>query len=120
HNHPLDFALTEAALLRNDARYIGLIGSTTKWQRFKMRFEHREYPPNFYSPVRCPVGLAAVPGKLPMEVAVSVAAEIIADYQQLFEPRPTQQGVNWRDVARSLPLMASTEATDEGNEVLER
>ncbi|MFT5485027.1 MAG: xanthine dehydrogenase accessory factor, partial [Halieaceae bacterium] len=41
HNHPLDFALTEAALLRNDARYIGLIGSTTKWQRFKMRFEHR-------------------------------------------------------------------------------
>ncbi len=98
HNHPLDFAITEAVIKRDDARYIGLIGSDTKWRRFCMRFEHRDYTPQQYKQVRCPVGLAAVPGKLPMEVATSIAAEIIAEYQSGQAPRPTQRGIGWREL----------------------
>lgn len=98
HNHPLDFDITQAALERKDAAYVGLIGSNTKWQRFKMRFEHRRYKQDFYAPVRCPIGLSEVPGKLPMEVAVSIAGEIIADYKARQKTKPVQQGIHWREL----------------------
>ncbi|MFT5578717.1 MAG: xanthine dehydrogenase accessory factor [Paraglaciecola psychrophila] len=100
HQHPLDFALTEAILKRGDAAYIGLIGSDTKWQRFKLRFEHRQYSPDFYQAVRCPVGLSEVSGKLPIEVAVSIAGEIIAHYQQQQAATPMQQGVSWKTLKK--------------------
>jgi len=100
HQHPLDFALTEAILKRGDAAYVGLIGSDTKWQRFKLRFEHRQYNSDFYQSVRCPVGLSAVPGKLPIEVAVSIAGEIIAEYQQHQTAAPMQQGVSWKTLKK--------------------
>jgi xanthine dehydrogenase accessory factor len=98
HNHPLDFAITEEVIRRQDARYVGLIGSETKWMRFQMRFEHRDYAAQDFAPVRCPVGLAAVPGKLPMEVATSIAAEIIAEYQHDLSPAATQRGIGWREL----------------------
>jgi xanthine dehydrogenase accessory factor len=98
HTHPLDFAITEAVLKREDAAYVGLIGSATKWQRFQMRFAHRGHDESFYESVRCPVGLDSVPGKLPIEVAVSVAGEVIAHYQQNRSGRDTQQGVSWREL----------------------
>ena len=98
HKHPLDFAITEAAIKRGDARYIGLIGSDTKWRRFCMRFEHRGYSPEQYQQVHCPVGLEQVPGKLPMEVATAVAGEIIAEYQCDQDSRPTQRGIGWREL----------------------
>lgn len=98
HNHALDFELTEAVLKRGDARYIGLIGSDTKWQRFSLRFAHRGYTPEFYQPVRCPVGLREVPGKQPIEVAVSIAAEIIAAVHRDQPARPVQQGIHWREL----------------------
>lgn len=78
HNHQLDYEILEAVLKRGDARYVGLIGSVTKWRRFKMRMEHRGHSADFYQQVRCPVGLSEVPGKRPIEVAVSIAGELIA------------------------------------------
>ena len=102
HNHPLDFAITEAAIKRGDARYIGLIGSQTKWRRFCMRFEHRGYEAERVQSVHCPVGLAQVPGKLPMEVATSIAAELIAEYQSGQGQRPTQTGIDWRELKSGL------------------
>lgn len=117
HNHPLDFDITEAVLKREDARYLGLIGSDTKWQRFKMRFEHRRHDESFYASVRCPVGLSNVPGKLPVEVAVSIAGEVIAEYQQDKPEKPTQQGVNWRELksqtAHLSGLIADQHITEE-------
>jgi xanthine dehydrogenase accessory factor len=81
HSHQLDFEILEAVLRRDDARYVGLIGSRTKWRRFQLRLEHRGYPSDVYRRVDCPAGLADVPGKLPVEVAVSIAGRVIADYQ---------------------------------------
>ena len=98
HNHPLDFEITEAILRRADARYLGLIGSETKWKRFQMRFAHRGCEPEFYQQVRCPVGLSAVPGKMPIEVAVSVAGEIIAEYHRDQRQHSTQQAISWRQL----------------------
>lgn len=117
HNHPLDFSITEAAVKRGDARYIGLIGSDTKWQRFQMRFEHRDYRAEDFAAVRCPVGLAAVPGKLPMEVAVSIAGELIAEYQRDLPEAQTQRGIGWRELKNlvagqsdgKLPVAVATE-----------
>ena len=41
HDHALDFLITDAALARGDAAYVGLIGSATKRARFaKWRAEH--------------------------------------------------------------------------------
>ena len=111
HQHTLDFAITEAILKRNDARYVGLIGSNTKWRQFQMRFEHRQYPPEFYSAVRCPAGLQAVPGKSPIEVAVSIAAEIIADYNQNKSDKPIQQGISWKMLKKY--LTTPTQSTQE-------
>lgn len=95
HDHSLDFEITENILKRDDAGYVGLIGSAHKWQRFEQRFEHRQYSEKFYAPVHCPVGLEQVPGKLPVEVAVSIAAEIIQQYHCEKAERDVQQGVSW-------------------------
>ena len=80
HRHPLDFALLEAALRRGDAAYLGVIGSASKWRRFRLRLEHRGYAASLIDAVHCPIGFSAVPGKRPAEIAVSVAAELIAHY----------------------------------------
>lgn len=82
HNHPLDYAIAEAALKRNDLAYVGVIGSETKSKRFRKRLKYWGFPAAVIEQLHCPIGLDAVPGKHPMEVAVSVAAEIIGLYQK--------------------------------------
>ncbi|MBA1243723.1 xanthine dehydrogenase accessory protein XdhC [Pseudomonas japonica] len=84
HDHQLDLALSEAILRRNDTHWFGLIGSKTKRARFEHRLRDRGIPPETLARMRCPVGLAPVKGKLPMEIAVSVAAEIISLYNARF------------------------------------
>ena len=41
HNHPLDLELTDAILARGDHGYFGLIGSRTKWAKFRHRLAAR-------------------------------------------------------------------------------
>ncbi len=82
HQHPLDYAITEAVLRRGDAGFLGVIGSQTKAQRFRMRLEHRGFPRDAIAAMHCPIGLAEVPGKRPMEVAISIAAQLVPLYQR--------------------------------------
>lgn len=82
HHHPLDLALCEAILRRNDYRYAGVIGSSTKRQRFEYRLSGKGFSQQQLTRLRCPIGLPQVTGKLPAEIAVAIAAEIIAVYQQ--------------------------------------
>ncbi|MAZ89934.1 MAG: xanthine dehydrogenase accessory protein XdhC [Cellvibrionaceae bacterium] len=98
HNHALDYEICRAVLALDNPHYIGLIGSQTKWQRFQMRFEKRLLSADQYQKIHCPIGLEQVSGKLPMEVAVSIAGEIISDYQQSAETRKTRRGIQWRDL----------------------
>ncbi|MEW7314861.1 xanthine dehydrogenase accessory protein XdhC [Buttiauxella gaviniae] len=80
HHHPRDLELTEAILKRGDHRYLGLIGSHTKRQRFEYRLAGKGITAEQLSTLRCPVGLPDVKGKLPAEIAVAIAAEIISVY----------------------------------------
>ncbi|MFP2421258.1 xanthine dehydrogenase accessory protein XdhC [Pseudescherichia vulneris] len=81
HHHPLDLALAETVLKRGDAGYLGVIGSRTKRQRFDYLLEGKGINREKRETMRCPIGLPDVKGKLPAEIAVAVAGEIIAVYQ---------------------------------------
>jgi len=83
HNHQLDFDISLAILKREDFHYLGLIASDTKWRRFQQRYKHREIQPLLVERMNCPIGLEQVVGKMPMEVAISIAGQIIESYQAL-------------------------------------
>ena len=98
HNHQMDFDISQAILKRGDFAYLGLIASDTKWRRFKQRYKHRGIDEALVERMHCPIGLPDVTGKLPMEVAVSVAGQIISCYQanehqNIVQDKGTQQGV---------------------------
>ncbi|MWV14125.1 xanthine dehydrogenase accessory protein XdhC [Pseudomonas sp. R-28-1W-6] len=84
HNHQLDLELTAAILARNDFTWFGLIGSKSKRARFEHRLRERGLASEVVQRMRCPMGLAEVKGKLPMEIAVSIAGEVIATYNASF------------------------------------
>jgi len=98
HNHQLDYELCEAALKRDDLGFVGVIGSATKATRFRQRLAHRGIDAARIEQLRCPVGLAGVPGKRPMEVAVSIAAQLIATYQRSLPQPMRRQGLDWREL----------------------
>ncbi|QHJ10041.1 hypothetical protein FX988_00250 [Paraglaciecola mesophila] len=82
HNHQLDYELVETALKRPDLPFIGMIGSETKAKRFKARIATRL--PNVVYPERLvsPIGVLDIPGKRPIEVAVSIAGQLIQRLNQ--------------------------------------
>ena len=84
HNHALDLELTAALLKRNDFAYFGLIGSKTKRVKFEHRLRDRGFDTAQLQRMRCPMGLTEVKGKLPVEIAISIAGEIIATYNANF------------------------------------
>ncbi|MDP5054729.1 MAG: xanthine dehydrogenase accessory protein XdhC, partial [Congregibacter sp.] len=102
HQHPLDYALMEAALRRNDAAYIGVIGSKSKWRRFELRLQHRGLDAAAIASVCCPIGLPGIPGKRPAEIAVSVAAQLIAHYHGRREACPEIPGPGWKQLQAQL------------------
>lgn len=84
HNHQLDLELTAAILERNDFTYYGLIGSDSKRAKFENRLRDRGFQPETVQRMRCPMGISEVKGKLPVEIAVSIAGEVIATYNANF------------------------------------
>ena len=77
HNHQLDYAIVENCLKLNLVHYLGMIGSTTKAKRFVTRLKHRGFSESQVASLISPIGEALVPGKRPIEVAVSISAQII-------------------------------------------
>lgn len=104
HNHQLDLELTAAILKRNDFAYYGLIGSKTKRVKFEHRLRDRGFAPETVQRMRCPMGIAEVKGKLPAEIAISIAGEIIATYNATFGQKEEGQDVKKREtVAKLVP-----------------
>lgn len=101
HNHQLDFDIVEAVLRRDAFGWLGLIGSDTKAKRFQTRLQSKGLDDALIARLQSPVGLAAVPGKKPMEVAVSIAGEIIALYHRE-KPQATgahkREGLQWQQM----------------------
>ena len=75
HRHDMDQDIVEHALDK-PAKHIGLIGSATKWNRFRARLLAKGRTEAELSRVKCPIGLD-IGGKAPGEVAISVAAELL-------------------------------------------
>jgi xanthine dehydrogenase accessory factor len=78
HSHALDFDIVEAALHRDDWRYLGLIGSRAKRRQFERRLAARGLAPEVLTRVTCPIGRGDLKSKEPGVIAVAVAAEILA------------------------------------------
>lgn len=75
HSHDLDEEILRE-LAPKPTRYLGLIGSATKWARFQKRLAARGVGEELLARVRCPIGLD-LGGKAPQEVAISAAAELL-------------------------------------------
>ena len=84
HSHALDYRLADLALRRDDAAYIGLIGSGTKRVRFEASFLRGGGPPEALGRLTCPIGGAEVPDKRPEVIAALTAAELL----RALSPRP--------------------------------
>ena len=78
HNHDLDQEIV-SKLVKQSCKYIGMIGSRHKWDKFKARFIKMGLSENEISKINCPIGLADT-GKAPKEIGISVAAEILSIY----------------------------------------
>ena len=77
HDHALDFLITAEALARNDASYVGMIGSKTKRATFRNWLTREVGRPEFFDRLVCPVGGTAVKDKRPTVIAALAAAEIM-------------------------------------------
>jgi xanthine dehydrogenase accessory factor len=77
HSHQLDQQVVEAAMRRGQCGYLGLIGSETKRARCIARLESRGFSPDDIARLTCPIGIAGVGGKLPAEIAIAVAAQLL-------------------------------------------
>ena len=85
HSHPLDQAVIQQVLERDDFRYCGLIGSISKRRQFEKRLLKLGMPQSRFDRLTCPIGIGGITGKKPAEIAIAVAAELL----RLTEARET-------------------------------
>jgi xanthine dehydrogenase accessory factor len=79
HSHALDLEIVERVLRRDDAAFLGLIGSETKAAKFRLRLQQKGISSER---LVCPLGLFKA-GKHPAEVAVSAVAQLLARQAQV-------------------------------------
>lgn len=82
HSHERDYQLVRALIDRPDLASVGLIGSASKWGRFRHRLAADGISANRIAWIRCPIGLPGIRGKRPAEIAVGVAAQLLIDCQE--------------------------------------
>lgn len=76
YSHDIDLALCQALLSRPTAS-IGLIGSTTKWARFRSRLAAVGHTPGTLLRITCPIGDPGA-GKHPEAIANSTLAALLS------------------------------------------
>ena len=77
HDHALDLRIVEAALRRDDAGFVGVIGSKSKRERFRHRLAQRGLSADRVARMQCPVGLPGIAGKQPEVIALAVVAQLL-------------------------------------------
>ncbi|MBI4924720.1 MAG: xanthine dehydrogenase accessory protein XdhC [Bdellovibrio sp.] len=78
HDHDLDRLILNA-VLDKPQKYLGMIGSQTKWKVFQKELIEKRRDINHINRVICPMGLD-IGGKSPKEIAISMSAELIKVY----------------------------------------
>lgn len=82
HDHSLDFLIAKEALERNDATYVGMIGSKTKRATFKNWLKREQGSSVGFERLICPIGNTDVNDKRPEVIAALVTAEIIEYFHE--------------------------------------
>ncbi|MEP2784612.1 MAG: xanthine dehydrogenase accessory protein XdhC [Pseudoruegeria sp.] len=75
HSHTLDLDLCHG-LLNCGAQRVGLIGSATKWSRFRKRLTELGHITTEVSRITCPIGDPTL-GKHPQAIAISIATTLL-------------------------------------------
>lgn len=108
HDHQLDYALLVAALNcgLNHFSSLGVIGSTTKWQRFSARLAQDGFAACDINQIRCPLGAGTATDKQPAAIAIAIVAELLnlAGKAQLKAQHDVrdQSNLNWRQIKSAL------------------
>lgn len=76
HDHALDFMIAAEALARDDAPYVGMVGSRTKRARFASWYREQGGTVEALERLVLPIGAAGVVDKRPEVIAALAAAEI--------------------------------------------
>ncbi|HQR86276.1 MAG: xanthine dehydrogenase accessory protein XdhC [Burkholderiales bacterium 35-55-47] len=80
-SHAEDLDVVAACLkrqrLHGDLKFVGLIGSNTKWATFQHRLEAKGFTAEELAFITCPIGVSGITGKEPEVIAVSVAAQLL-------------------------------------------
>ena len=78
HDHALDFLSVAEALKRDDAAYVGMIGSKTKKATFRSWYlREAGGGEEAFARLVCPIGGADVKDKRPAVIAALAAAEVM-------------------------------------------
>ncbi len=101
HDHGLDYRLVSALLTTGGWRSLGLIGSETKSLRFRHRLAKDGFSEAQLARLECPVGIPGVRGKAPMEVAIAIAAGLLAQADTAVAAAQEQQ-MSWPEMRRTL------------------
>ena len=80
HSHDFDFKIINEILFYNSFKFLGLIGSKTKKNKFANRLKENGHNQNLINLIECPVGLNINHTKEPNEIAISIIAKLI-DYR---------------------------------------
>ncbi|MBE7638159.1 xanthine dehydrogenase accessory protein XdhC [Sneathiella sp. P13V-1] len=108
HSHRQDYDIVRNLLEKSTFQYAGLIGSKTKWARFRKRLLREGVSENEINRITSPIGQPALKGKHPTEIAISVAADILI---RISERNHVANNDNMTDnqVEKSLSLQADKE-----------
>ena len=80
-SHAEDLDVVAACLkrqrLHGDLKFVGLIGSKTKWATFQHRLEAKGFSAQELAFITCPIGVDGISGKEPEVIAIAVAAQLL-------------------------------------------
>jgi xanthine dehydrogenase accessory factor len=77
HDHALDYELCRVILARENASWLGLIGSASKSARFRSRLLRDGLRRETVSRLICPIGVPGISSKLPGAIAIAIAAQLL-------------------------------------------
>ncbi len=77
HSHDHDFKIINEILHMKDFEFLGLIGSKTKFNRFKSRLINFGHIDNDINKIECPIGLKNISSKKPAEIAISIIGRLL-------------------------------------------
>lgn len=86
HDHGEDLAIVESALNTPGLGSIGLIGSRSKWARFRAQLVEVGHDEAELARVTTPIGIEGIASKDPAAIAVSVAARILQLVEEAAAP----------------------------------